>query len=328
MSRLRGFIFFSLAWGCGLMAAAPGAEVHKLRVLTTFLPVYCFTASVAGNLAEVENLLPANVEPHDYQFSRKDLQRLAQADLIVINGLGLERWLEKAFQNSAPNRRKSVVEMFSGLGDQLIVASQSHATDPSDQSHPSHRSSVVAGRELLGAPPNPHVWLDPRLARHAVTNILRALQETDPTHAAGYAANAEVYLARLEHLDAALEQGLATVRGARIVTYHDAFPYFARRYGLKIVGVIEPQPEVEPSLKYLAALYRASRANQATAIFTEPPSPSRLARQIGRDLHLPLAQLDTIEAGPLKPTAYEEGMKNNQLVLVKYLKPDAQRPSP
>ncbi len=266
----------------------------------------------------VENLLSANIEPHDYQFSRKDLHRLAQADLIVINGLGLERWLEKAFQNSAPTRRNSVVEIFAGLEDELILGSQAHLSDRSDPSYP-----VAAS-----APPNPHVWLDPRLARCAVTNILRALQAADPAHATGYAVNAAGYLARLANLDAALEQALATVKGARIVTYHDAFPYFARRYGLDIVGVIEPQPEVEPSLRYLAGLYRASRANQARAIFTEPPSPSRLARQIGRDLQLPLAQLDTIETGPLKPTAYEEGMRSNQLVLLQNLTPDAQRPSP
>src|SRR6266851_3770470 len=162
MSRLRGFVFFGLAWGCSLVAAPPAAEGHKLKVLTTFLPVYCFTANVAGNLAEVENLLSANIEPHDYQFSRKDLHRLAQADLIVINGLGLERWLEKAFQNSAPTRRNSVVEIFAGLEDELILGSQAHLSDRSDPSYP-----VAAS-----APPNPHVWLDPHLARCAVTNIL------------------------------------------------------------------------------------------------------------------------------------------------------------
>src|SRR5260221_12419299 len=116
MSRLRSFIFFGLAWGCSLVAAPRAAEVHKLKVLTTFLPVYCFTANVAGNLAEVENLLSANIEPHDYQFSRKDLHPLAQADLIGINGLGLQRWLEKAFQKSAPNRRNSGGGIISGLG--------------------------------------------------------------------------------------------------------------------------------------------------------------------------------------------------------------------
>src|ERR1051325_5920363 len=87
-----------LGFGLALFPGSAGAS--KLKVLTSFLPVYCFTANVAGDLAEVENLLPANVEPHDYQFSRKDLQKLTRADLIVLNGLGLETWLQQAVRNS------------------------------------------------------------------------------------------------------------------------------------------------------------------------------------------------------------------------------------
>src|SRR6266481_2708120 len=88
----------------GLLLWSPMLEVmadgQKLKVLTSFAPIYCLVANVAGDLAQVDNLLPANAEPHDYQFSRKDLQKLSHADLIVLNGLGLEKWLEKAIQNS------------------------------------------------------------------------------------------------------------------------------------------------------------------------------------------------------------------------------------
>src|SRR5436305_6835581 len=119
MSWMGRLVCIGLALGSfGL--SAPGAEGHKLRVLTSFLPVYCFTANVAGDLAEVENLLPANVEPHDYQFSWKDLQKLSHADLIVINGLGLEKWLEKVVQNSSVAHPKKVVEIAAGLGSEII----------------------------------------------------------------------------------------------------------------------------------------------------------------------------------------------------------------
>src|SRR5437763_13525797 len=79
------------------------AVVHgqKLKVLTSFAPIYCFAANVAGDLADVENLLPPNVEPHDYQFTRKDLQKVTRADVVVLNGLGLETWLQRVFVNSA-----------------------------------------------------------------------------------------------------------------------------------------------------------------------------------------------------------------------------------
>ena len=306
---LRRLVLFGLAW-CGLGLPISGASAHKLRVLTSFLPVYCFTASVAGNLAEVENLLPANVEPHDYQFSRKDLQKLTRADLIVINGLGVEHWLEKAFGNSA--HPQPVVELAAGLESQLI-----YSTGIVARPYP---SSISA--------PNPHIWLDPQLACHGVTNVLKALQRLDPAHAGGYAANAAQYVAQLEKLDAVLKQSLGPIKGASIVTYHDAFPYFARRYGLHIVGVIESVPDVEPSLKSLASLYRSIRAEQVRVIFTEAPSPSRLAGQIAGDLRLPLASLETLESGALNRDTYEKAMMRNELALLKYLDPNAHRSSP
>src|SRR4051812_14833428 len=100
MSCLRGLFFLGVPLGSLASPPFPAAPPHKLRVLTSFLPVYCFPANVPGARAQVENPLPANVEPHDYQFARRDLQKLAHADLIFINGLGLEAWLQKAFQNS------------------------------------------------------------------------------------------------------------------------------------------------------------------------------------------------------------------------------------
>lgn len=303
MSHLRALLLAGLAL-CSVRSAALETQAPRLKVLTSFLPVYCFTVNVAGDLAEVENLLPARVEPHDYQFSRKDVQKLARADLIVINGLGLEKWLDKPLENSASAHPRTVVAIAAGLETELISSAKPSAL------------------------PNPHIWLDPRLACHAVTNILRALQQADPAHANGYAANAMRYLARLEQLDAALHRALAPVREASIVTYHDAFAYLARRYGLHVLGVIEPVPDLEPSLKYLAVLYRSIRASHVEAIFTEPPAPARLARQIGSDLHLPLAQLDTLETGPLNPSAYEDAMQDNLRVLARVLQPHAQETSP
>ena len=301
MRRFGLFVLLSLSfWGGDESARA--ADGRKLKVLTSVLPLYCFTANVAGDLADVENLLPARVEPHDYQFSRKDLRKLAGADLIVVNGLGLERWLERSFRNDGPERLGRVLTVSAGLNREIIYAPR-------------------AARQ--GAMPNPHFWLDPHLACLAVTNILNALAQADPARAAGYASNALRYAARLEALDASLGEALAPLRGAPLVTYHDAFPYFARRYGLRIAGVIEPSPEVEPSLKYLAALYGSIREDRVQAIFTEPMERSRLAEQIGSDLRLPVASLDTLETGSMDPGAYEEGMRNNARVLLKYLQPNA-----
>src|SRR6185369_1969404 len=128
MSRFCGLGWAGLVLSlCGPLSF--GAEARRISVLTSFLPVYCFTANVAGELAQVENLLPANVEPHDYQFSRRDLQKLTRADLIMVNGLGLERWLEKAFAISG-GRSQKVVEIAAGLESEWIASGVGGVPNP------------------------------------------------------------------------------------------------------------------------------------------------------------------------------------------------------
>lgn len=294
-----------LALSACTRAAEPAA---KLRVLTSFLPVYCFTANVAGDLAEVENLLPANVGPHDYQFAPRDLRKLTAAQLFIINGHGMEDWLGKAMKAAKGSKTATVIEAFAGLTKTNLITELPHIHLPGEHAH--HHD----GGE------NPHLWLDPTLATHAVTNILAALQKADPKNAAGYAANAARYVERLHALDRDLATALAPARGRRIVTYHHAFPYFTRRYGLDLIGVIEEVPDVEPSPKYLAALQKVIREKDVKIIFTEPQFSTKLAQRIAKDTGVPLAELDTLETGPLKPTAYEEGLRRNLNTLLKHLK--------
>jgi ABC-type Zn uptake system ZnuABC Zn-binding protein ZnuA len=300
----------SALWG----QAAP-AEHGKLKVLTSILPIYCFTANVAGDLAEVSNLLPPGVGPHDYQLSPKDRRKLSEADLIVLNGLQLEAWILPLLRSDSGLRSKTVAEASAGLEESVI-----YGATPLDLGSSSARpASASANAAELQRRPNPHVWLDPRLACRAVTNILLALQKADPTRAAAYARNAARYTLQLQHLDEEIRRTVEAASGRAIITQHDAFAYFARRYDLHIAGVIELVPEVEPSPRYLAALSRVGREKKVRAIFTEPQFSPNLARQLGRDLGLPVASLDALESGPLKLTAYETGMRQNMRVLQKYL---------
>jgi ABC-type Zn uptake system ZnuABC Zn-binding protein ZnuA len=181
---------------------------------------------------------------------------------------------------------------------------------------------AAAGLELAaenGLPPNPHVWLDPLLACRLVTNILTALQALDPRERDLFAANAAGLVARLEALHRELQATLEPCRGAGIVTHHDAFAHFARRYDLRVVGVIEEVPDIDPSPRHLSKLRQVIASEHVRAIFIEPQHPSRLARQLGRDLGLAVVPLDTLESGPARPEAYEEGMRSNARVLRRYL---------
>ena len=185
--------------------AALSAADARPRIITSFLPLHSWSLNIAGTNAIVENLLPARVEPHEYAFTPGDARRLAQADLIIVNGLGLEAWVPK-FLRSTPAASNRLLSIAAGF----------------------ERSTTLGSREH----PNPHIWLDPQLAAQGVSNISAALQRIDPPHASAYEGNARAYLARLRQLDSDIQQSLAGITNRALVTYHDAFPYFARRYGL------------------------------------------------------------------------------------------------
>jgi zinc/manganese transport system substrate-binding protein len=290
---------------CALSASGAPATLH---IVTSFFPVYCWTANVAGDNARVENLLTTSAEPHDYAFKVSDARRLSEADLIVINGLDLEVWLPRFLRTDTAATNK-IISATTGLEAPLLFGEQHHHHGAG---HP------VSGRGVEH--PNEHVWLDPILAAHGVTNILAALQRIDARHAADYARNAAGYVGRLHQLDAEIRQSLANITNRAIVTYHDAFPYFAQRYGLEIAGVVEKMPDVNPTPKYLSRLGRTMRERGIRVIFTERGSMTRVARRIAQDLRVELVELDALESGPLTRTAYEERMRHNATVLRNHLK--------
>jgi zinc transport system substrate-binding protein len=279
-------------------AVAASAAQARLHVVTGFLPLYCWTAKVAGTNAEVENLLSTRSEPHEYAFTPGDARKLAQADLIIVNGLGLESWLPK-FLRGSPAARNKIIAVSDGAGPELIAGEQSH-----------HDHGAM----------NPHLWLDPHLAMRGVSNILAAMQRSNPAGRDAFQRNAGAYLAKLHQLDADIRQSLASVTNRAIVTYHDAFPYLARRYGLEIAGVVEQVPGVNPTPKYLSRLGRMMRERGIRAIFVPAGGRTRLAQRIAMDLRVELVELDTLESGLPTSSAYEERMLRNADVLKKYLR--------
>lgn len=277
-------------------------------MLTSFLPVYCFAANVAGDHATVENFLPQGAGPHDYQFTPRDIRKLSDADVILVNGLGMETWLNRAMESSGSKKAGKVVELATGLTKaQLLNDEHGISLGGKDDHDHSHG-------------PNPHIWLDPQLAIHCVKNVEAALSKADPRNAAGYAANAKAYIEKLEKLDADIKELTAPVKGSAFVTFHNAFPYMVKRYDLKQVGVVEEVPEVQPSPRYLGKLLEVMRKSKAKVLFAEPQFPKKIGERIAADAGVPLATLDTLETGDMKPAAYEEGMRRNAETLQRYLK--------
>jgi zinc/manganese transport system substrate-binding protein len=313
LPRPRRLASTALALAFGLLAiiaasaASPGPTPrNRPVVLTSFLPIHSLAVAIAGDHAQVQNWLPQGVDPHDFQFSPRDLRRLRAASILVVGGLGLEGWSETKLRQLSGNPGLQIVEAAAGLPKEaLILEPCGHDHDHEDTPH-SHADI-----------PNPHFWLDPLLMAHAATNIARAFQQLDPGNAEAYQRNAAATTESLHTLHRDYSQRLSQASTA-FITYHAAFPYLARRYGLRLAGVVEAGPTDQPSARQLSELGRLVRSEKVKVLFMDG-EPPRLARQIASDLNLQLNSLETLETGEFGPKAYENGMRRNLETLSKAL---------
>ena len=265
----------------------------KLRVVATFLPVYLFTKAVAGDVAQVDILIKPGTEIHEYQSTPTNVQALAQSDVVVKNGLGIEEFLDNTIA-SAQNSKLKIVDASQGI--QAIDQSQ----------------VVHAGKEPGHNPAaaNPHVWLDPVLAAQQVRNIRDGLIAADPENKAKYEANAAKYLQQLADLNTEFQQGLGRFRDRKFVTFHDAFPYLAKRYQLQQVAVVEiPEDQLSPA--DVKETIDTVKQFQTKALFSEPGVDNKLLEGLSKDLNLTLRPLNSLEAGQTDPQHYFTAMRSN-----------------
>lgn len=243
---------------CGGDSSAD-ADTDTVAVVATTTQLGDFARNVGGDRVTVTQLLQPNADPHDYEPTPGDATAVGEADLVVEHGIGLDEWLDGVVSNAGGDATR-------------VVATRGITLLPGDDEAP-------AG--------DPHVWLDPRNAVAMVRNIQRALETADPGSADAYAANADRYIEQIEAMDAELAGRIATVPEARrkIVTDHDAFGYFARRYGITVVGTVIPSlsTAAEPSARDLAELSRTIRQEGVGAVFSEASVDDRLQKAIAEE---------------------------------------------
>jgi zinc transport system substrate-binding protein len=299
-TRLVVALLAAVALGaCGEGAPPSG----KLLVVTTFYPLWEFTRAVAGPAVEVVSLVPPGVEPHDWEPSPKDLTRIRDAALFVYNGAGLESWVPRLLGEPSSSGRPLMVRATAGVS--LLSG------------------AAPAGPERGERVPDPHVWLDPVLARSMVETIRAGLAQVDPAHAAAYTDNARAFTARLHALDGAFRAGLRSCARHEIVTSHGAFAYLARRYGLTVVPVMGLDPEAEPTPSQLAAIVRFAREKKVQYIFFETLMSPKLAETLAREIGARTLVFNPIEGVTLAEQAagkgylelMEENLKNLRLAL-------------
>ncbi|MCJ7544683.1 MAG: zinc ABC transporter substrate-binding protein [Phycisphaerae bacterium] len=286
----------------------------RLKVLCSTFPIYLFTRNVVvgRDNIQLDLLLPAGVGcPHDYVVMTKDMQTLAAADVLIVNGLGMEESLTKPLKQAKADLK--VIDSSAGLTDLLPLAGEEHHRDQAEKEE--HKQDK--------RPPNPHLFASPRQAARVVRNIAEALARLDPAGASVYRANAASYAARLEKLAEEFTALVATLPNRKIVTQHAVFGYLARDAGLEVVAVTQAEPGQEPAAAEMIELVATIRRTGAAAVLTEPQYPSRVAATIAREAGVPSGVLDPVANGPSDAPLdyYEKVMATNLKTLKELLGP-------
>ena len=277
--------------GCGGEKKDDG----KLKIVTSFYPIYLETMNITRGVSGVEvvNMTPPQTGClHDYQLTPEDMKLLETADIFVVNGLGMENFLDKVIE-ARPNLK-------------IINASDTPEIVPI----------------MEDGQPNPHVWLSITYAIAQVKNISSKLCELDPKHVDTYKRHTLDYVDELTTLRDEIHLSLTMLPNKEIVTFHEAFPYLAAEFGLKIAAVIEREPGTEPTPQELAETIEKINSLPVKIIFTEPQYSSKAAETIARETGAQIFELDPIVTGEAKPENlpdYVERMLNNVIVLAKAL---------
>ncbi len=277
-------ILFIITSGCKKEDAAKNRD--EFLIVTSFYPVYI----IALNAAEgIEGVRVVNMTPpvtgclHDYSVTAGDMKNLENADIFLFNGAGMETFLDK-IAGKYPGLKTA--ELSKGI-------------------------SLLKNSEDV----NPHVWVSVSNAAVMTENCVKALTEADPENAGNYKSNGEKYIRKLKTLESEMKSGLAQFRGRKIITFHEAFPYFAKEFNLEIAAVIEREPGSEPSAKELAETIKLVRSAKIKTLFAEPQYPLSSAKVIANETGAEVFILDPAVTGEDDKEAYIKIMRKNLSVL-------------
>jgi ABC-type Zn uptake system ZnuABC Zn-binding protein ZnuA len=265
-----------------LLILCPPSFAEK-RVVASVLPVWVFAKNVAGDRAGVSLLVRSGTDPHEFTLKPSDVRKLEEADLVLINGAGLEK------------------NFIRGV-------------DPGKVFDTSGGIEVI----MLGRTPNPHLWLDPVRAQMQVDNIANAFSSIDPEGREYYLKNAQAYKKRLIKLHEEIANGVLILGTKRLITYHESFNYFAKRYGLKAFSLTGPDAEA-PLPGRMREVYDIVREEGVKAVFEETQFlPGRLQR-LSHDLGVRVCTLDGMVSGEPSADLYEKVMKKNLETIIECL---------
>ena len=263
----------------------------ELRVVVVNSTLADIAQNIAGERLEIEVLVPADADPHTFQPTPQDVAKIAESQMLIANGAGLEEWLQEVIDNAGGERL--VVEAAQGLPINEV------------------------------RPDDPHFWLDPNYVVHYANQIRDGFTELDPHGASVYASNTSNYIAQLEELDVWISDQVEALSPEQrlLVTNHESFGYFADRYGFVIIGTVVPSVSTgsSPTAQQMVQLIEAIKATNTSAIFLETGSNPELAEQVAREAGVNL--IVDLRTQPLLPQeGYIEMMKYNTQAIVEALR--------
>jgi zinc transport system substrate-binding protein len=252
---------------------------EKIVAITSFYPIYEFTKNVGGNRVEVTQLIPFGIEPHDWEPTVKDLQNMQNAELIIINGIGFESWVNDF---ASTNTDVIIVDTSKGITNDSLVTQA-----------------------------DPHIWLNPVMVQQQIKNIADALMEIDPENREYYNANANSYILRIEQLDQKITNELLQCEKKDFVAFHSAFSYFAAQYGLTQHTILESnEPHDEPTSQNLENIINLAKSLDIDVIFTEEAVDTRTSQVIADEIGGTVLVLSPLEIGD-QNTDYIAKMEQN-----------------
>lgn len=261
--------FLSLV--CSCVSENDGSSSEQIKVVTTVAPLEEFIKSVGGDKIEVSVMVPPGAEPHTFEPNPSQMRQVAEADLYVQNGAGLEFWMDRILQ---VNEEMTIVDSSKGID---FVQESPEEIDP-------------------------HIWISLRNAAMQVKNICDGLIEVDPANKEYYLENRDSYLQSLGSLDAEFNNTFGSKEKRIFIVHHPAWTYFARDYGLEQVPLMEN--EKEPGPKYLSEVIDLAKKNNITTIFVEPEFNPKSAEVIAREMDAGIVYLDPLAGNYLENMRY------------------------
>lgn len=243
-------------------------ESQKIKVTTSFYPLYYFTSQIGEGRIDVQNITPAGAEPHDYEPTSQDIARIEDSKLLVLNG-EVEPWGDKIKDSLKDKPTKIIV-----AGDSLL-----------------NQKLVEEGEEML----DPHVWLSPQLAKIEVEKIAEGLASVDPNNSSYYLENSAHLKTELDQLDQDFKKGLSNCKKREFVTSHAAFGYLAKAYDLTQIAISGLSPDEEPSPQQLANIAKLAKEQNIKYIFFEDLVSPKLSETVANEIGAQTLVLNPLE---------------------------------